>query len=61
MAAAAILDFSEVKFDVPGSHGSIYLHTKFGKDISTGDRVASYGDLCVFKMAVGRHLEFVRK
>ena len=31
----------------------IYLHTKFCEDSSTG-----YNDLCVFKMAVGRHLGF---
>jgi len=40
MAAAAILDFSEVKFDVRKSRTArIYLHTKFGEDISTGGRV----------------------
>jgi len=42
LVAAAILDFSKVKFDV--SHrmsraARIYLHTKFGEDTSTGDRV----------------------
>ena len=38
MAAAAILDFSELKFDVIGSHG-IYLHTKFCEAMSTGGRI----------------------
>ena len=38
MAVAVILDFSEVKFDVTGSHG-IYHHTKFCEDGSTGGRV----------------------
>jgi len=41
MAAAAILDLSEVKFDVAWSTRAvrIYLHTKFGEDTSTGGRV----------------------
>ena len=41
MATAAILDLSEVKFDVTSSTRAarIYLHTKFGEDASTGGQV----------------------
>ena len=63
MVAAAILDFSKVKFDVTGSHDGIYLRTKFGEDISNGGRVmviymfskwrsAAILDFCGNKIAV---------
>ena len=58
MAAAAILDFSEVKCDVIGSHGKSPSHQILWSYVNGRP---NYDDLCLFKMAVGRHLGFLRK
>jgi len=72
MAAAAIWDFSEVTFDVTGSHGPSWISprciSRYQRNLPPHqiwwrylNGRTSYGDLCVFKMAVGHHLGFLRK
>jgi len=57
MAAAAILDFSEVKFDVTGSHGWPVC-TSTPNLVKISQKAAELCQFMCFQNGGNRHLEF---
>jgi len=60
MAAAAIVDFSEVKFEANGSRGRP-VSTSTPNSVKISQRAAELRRFVFFKMSAGRHLGFWKK